>query len=406
MATVQSYTKNGVDAKLRSRSPMVIPYYGTGLPELASYADAKTGDVIERSDDHARWKVIGDQLISIQGGVVDVSGKTGTVTLTPSDVGAANSVHTHTKSQVSDLEPISTSVTANNIVKRDGRGDISVPGTPGNNVSAASKSYVDAQVATMAASSHTHTKSQISDLEPISSTVTANNIVKRTNSGDINVPISPNATDSAASKGYVDTQVATQVATRAASSHTHTKANITDLETISTSATVNHLVKRTSSGNITVPISPNATDSAASKSYVDTQVATRATSSHTHSVADLENSTSLISGGPSGNANKPVVTNSDGKVWAATDSIVNAGDIVNKEYADNLLNWDNTLQHKLWGHVPFITDGGISVDKVWIGSQGNYAVTNSYVDARTPKISVVESMPSSPASNEIYIVTG
>ena len=180
----------------------------------------------------------------------------------------ANTSHTHTKSNITDLETISTGATADHVVKRVTSGNITVPTTPNATTSATSKSYVDTEVGKKANTSHTHTKSNITDLETVSTGATANHIVKRNTDGNITVPATPAATTSATSKSYVDTEVGKKANT----SHTHTKSNITDLETISTAATVNHVVKRTTSGNITVPTTPNASTSATSKQYVDNTV--------------------------------------------------------------------------------------------------------------------------------------
>src|SRR5699024_1127318 len=101
MAVVQSYTKTGIDNKLSTRAPYTLVHNGGGTPDISVYPDAITGDVIERAGDGARWDVIARSLIPAQGRVVSIAGKTGIVTLTPSDVGAAPSTHTHTKAQIS-----------------------------------------------------------------------------------------------------------------------------------------------------------------------------------------------------------------------------------------------------------------------------------------------------------------
>lgn len=51
--------------------------------------------------------------------------------------------------------------------------------------------------------------------------------------------------------------------------HTHTKEGITDLETISTQPTADHLVKRVVAGDIVVPFTPGFNNAAASKNYVE-----------------------------------------------------------------------------------------------------------------------------------------
>ena len=417
MATIQGYTKTGVDRKLQARSPVTLPYSGTGTPELAAFPGAKTGDVIEREGDRARWRVVGNQIVSIAGGVTSVNGKVGGVTLTPTDVGAAPSSHTHTKAQITDLEVVSTSVTENHIVKRTTSGNISVPATPGSATSAASKSYVDTKIESVAASDHTHTKAQITDLEAISSTATANHIVKRTNAAQVEVPLVPTVESHAASKKYVDDTVINasvgvhkhdiadvrnlqteldgkassshthtkaqitdleeisdnivfnaivkrtedgniivpvipigpysavsksyvdiEVGKRALSSHTHTKAQITDLETISTAATVNYLVKRTTSGNITVPTTPNAATSAASKSYVDTEVGKKANTSHTHTKAQI---TDLETISTAATVNYLVKRTTSGNITVpATPNASTSA--TSKKYVDDSIPWLGT----------------------------------------------------------------
>lgn len=70
---------------------------------------------------------------------------------------------------------------------------------------------------------------------------------------------------------------------KANTSHTHTKADITDLETVSTGAVPNSIVKRTTDGTIHLPSTPSSSSAATSKYYVDTEVGKKADASHTHS---------------------------------------------------------------------------------------------------------------------------
>ena len=116
----------------------------------------------------------------------------------------ANTSHTHTKSNITDLETVSTGATGNHIVKRNTDGNITVPATPAATTSATSKSYVDTEVGKKANTSHTHTKSQITDLEPISSSLLSGHVPIRTESGNLIVPTTPNGSTAAASKSYVD----------------------------------------------------------------------------------------------------------------------------------------------------------------------------------------------------------
>ena len=450
MATVQSYTKTGVDRKFQARSPVTLAYAGTGTPELAAFPDAKSGDVIEREGDRARWRVVGNQLTALPGSVTSVNGNSGIVTLSAQDVGAASSSHTHTKSQITDLEAISTGDTANHIVKRTSAGQVEVPLTPTIDRHAVSKkyvddavgdaavgdhrhdiadidllqdeldkkaekTYVDDQISNLAGSSHTHTKSQITDLEAISTGDTANHIVKRTNTGGINVPTTPDASSSATSKSYVDKEINT----RAPSSHTHTKAQITDLETISTVATVNHLVKRTTSGNIVVPTTPNSETSAASKNYVDNQVNTRAASNHTHTKSDITDleivSTDvtlnhIVKRTTSGNISVPAIPNANASATS-------------KSYVDSQISTRAASSHthtkSQITDLETISTGVRANFIVKRGDEGNIyvpttpatsgsAASKNYVDIHTPWAGTRTQYNAltNKSSDRLYIITG
>ena len=415
MATVQSYTKTGVDKKMASRSNVTLTYSGTGTPELSAFPDAKTGDVIERSSDRAQWRVLGNTLTSLGFVVTKVNGLTGEITITAAELNASPTGHKHTIADITDLT-VSKTVALDHVVQRTTSGNITVPTTPNATTSAASKSYVDSQVSTMTSGSHTHTKSDITDLEVISTNATANHLVKRIESGNITVPTTPNASGSATSKAYVDAEVGkkantshthgisdvsglpealksagssvhthvsadvtdsvfgdattspgrlvktdlngylrapaaptsyehatsksyvdTEVGKKANTSHTHTISQITDL-TLSTVATVDHVVQRTISGNITVPTTPNANSSAASKSYVDTEVGMKANTSHTHTksnITDLE----VISTGATGN--HIVKRNTDGTITVPMTPDANSS-AASKFYVDSTVPWTGT----------------------------------------------------------------
>lgn len=497
MATVQSYTKTGVDKKMASRSNMTFAYSGTGTPELTAFPDAKTGDVIERTSDRAQWRVLGNTVAPLGFIVTKVNGLTGEINITAAELNASPTGHKHTISDITDLQ-ISKTVTPDHVVQRTSSGNIPVPTTPDSTTSAASKSYVDAQVSTLVTGEHTHTKSDITDLEAISTTATANHIVKRNTDGSVTVPETPSGDDSATSKSYVDAEVVkkanashkhgisdvtglqealnsagssvhthvstvvtdsvygdvttsperlvktdlngylrapvvptatehaaskgyvdTEVGKKANTSHSHTKSNITDLETISTTATVDHLVKRTTSGNITVPTAPNANTSATSKSYVDTEVGKKADTSHTHvkaNISDLE----VVSTGATGN--HIVKRNTDGNITvplapAATTSATS------KSYVDTEIGKKANTSHThskaditdlepissslLSGHVPIRTaSGNLIVPTTPNGSTA--AASKSYVDNTVPWSGTLTQYNAitTKDANRLYIIQG
>ena len=92
-----------------------------------------------------------------------------------------------------------------------------------------------------------------------------------------------------------------------------------------------------------------------------------------HVSADITDATSTPT------ENVVVKRDSSGRAQVATPS--SAKDIVNKEYADNLVDWNNTLQNRLWGHVPSIdSNGDISANNVWLASKDGYAASGNEVD--------------------------
>ena len=471
MATIQGYTKTGVDKKMASRSNVTFAFSGSGTPELSSFPDTKTGDVIERSSDRAQWRVLGNTLVSLGHIVTKVNGQTGEINLTAAEMNASPIGHKHTISDITDLT-VSKAATSDHVVQRTTDGNITVPTTPNANTSAASKSYVDTQVSTMTNTSHTHTKSSITDLEDISTTATANHIVKRTTGGNITVPTTPNASGSATSKAYVDTEVDkkantshthtianitglqaalntagssvhthvsadvddsvygdsttapnrlvktgtdgylqapitptaashstsksyvdTEVGKKANTSHTHTISQITDL-TVSTGTTSGHVVERITSGNITVPATPNTSTSAASKGYVDTEVGKKANTSHTHTksnITDLE----TVSTGATGN--HIVKRNTDGNITVPLTPAESTS-ATSKSYVDIRVNSKANTSHThtisqitdltvstgtTSGHVvQRITSGNITVPTT--PNTDNSAASKAYVDNAVP----------------------
>lgn len=342
MATVQSYTKAGVDEKFASRSTRLMIHAGGGTPDLQSFPDSKTGDVIERSSDGARWSVLASTINPTQGRVVSVAGKTGIVTLTASDVGATNkayvdnaisagttwsklsgkpstfppSTHNHTVSQITDLT-LAAGATGGTVPIRTAGGTFSVSEpTVASNVT--TKKYVDDAIvagvdwakltgkpSTYAPSTHNHTVSQITDLT-LAVGAAANTTVQRDAEGRASI-VTPTIDANIANKGYVDSAVSTGItwsklngkpSTFAPSEHTHTVSQITDLN-LAVGATANTVVQRDSGGRFLM-VAPTQDTHGANKAYVDATVTAGATwsslagkpstfapSEHTHAIADI-----------------------------------------------------------------------------------------------------------------------
>lgn len=74
--------------------------------------------------------------------VKSVNGQTGTIVLSPRDVGAAPAAHTHKKVDITDLEPVEYAANPGSIVKRALGGHVTLPSSVGADTMAASVGYV------------------------------------------------------------------------------------------------------------------------------------------------------------------------------------------------------------------------------------------------------------------------
>ncbi|QGZ17126.1 minor tail protein [Arthrobacter phage DrYang] len=256
------------------------------------------------------------------------------------------------KADKAKLDAASAAATANTIVMLDASGRAKVA-NPSASTDIANKSYVDTQDATKANVSHSHDAADVSSgtfnparlpaatttaagsmsaadkvkLNNASAAATANTIVMLDANGRAAVA-NPTLAGEIANKSYVDTQVGT----RAPSAHTHPWSDIssgvptsftpsahvhaaadvtsgtfaaarlpaatgaaqgamsaadkTKLDAATALATPSTLVMLDASGRAAVA-APSGGGDIANKTYVDTQVATRAASSHTHPWAQI-----------------------------------------------------------------------------------------------------------------------
>ena len=348
MATVQSYTKAGVDAKIASRSNMNLVYNGSGTPTLSSFPDAKTGDIITRKADGDRWEVIAQSLSKLPVQIYSVNGKTGTVTLGAADVGAADRVHNHTISQITDLN-VSEAATASTTPKRTTAGQLIVQQTPTASTHAASKAYVDSTATAAGAiadltitaakiANKTITEGKLannavtnaiiangavkissilsSDLTSTLGSGAANKLVQASSAGTIEVP-TPTANAHPSTKQYVDSAINT---------HKHGSVDITDGANTpnGTTAQGNKVVKTLATGYLATSAEPTSDNHVVNLKYfsdhmsglnssVQTALNGKANSSHTHTSANITDSTNLPNG-TTGTGAKLVKTTSEGKL--------------------------------------------------------------------------------------------
>ncbi|QNJ59592.1 minor tail protein [Arthrobacter phage King2] len=164
------------------------------------------------------------------------------------------------------LNTASATPTPNSLVKLDASGRAQVAG-PSAGGDIANKTYVDAQVATKAASSHSHDASDVT-------------------SGTFAAARIPLATTGAAGA--------------------MTAADRTLLNGASAAATPSTLVKLDAAGRAQV-VSPSVAADIANKSYVDAQTALRALVSHTHAYADISGKPTIFPTDWSSVSGKPTI---------------------------------------------------------------------------------------------------
>lgn len=378
MATVQSYTKAGVDAKIASRSNMNLVYNGSGTPTLSAFPDAKTGDIITRKADGDRWEVIAQSLSKLPVQIYSVNGKTGTVTLGASDVGAADRVHNHTISQITDLN-VAEAATASTTPKRTTAGQLIVQQTPTASTHAASKAYVDSTATAAGAiadlsitaakiANKTITEGKLannavtnaiiangavkisnilsSELTSTLGTGAANKLLQASSAGTIEVP-TPTANAHPSTKQYVDNAINT---------HKHGSVDITDgVNTPNgTTAQGDKVVKTLATGFLATSAVPTSDNHVVNLKYfsdymisfnttVETALNGKANSSHSHTSANITDSTNLPNG-TTGMGNKLVKTTSGGRLQV--NYTPTAGyDVVNLTALNNGLNGKANSSH-------------------------------------------------------------
>ena len=277
------------------------------------------------------------------------------------------SKHTHKMADISDMPNVDTGATGGAIVKRWGSGHITVPEVPDNDTVAASKKYVDT---TAFPREVTSIKGAV-DLDNFKETGVYHQSLDRDARSSTNHPSSRagllevfNPEAGMTYQRYTDYGVRNNVWTRGLYSgnwsqwqkisqdgHKHTVADISDLPLIRQAVTDGTIVQRWSNGSIDVPDNPTSAQSATSKSYVDSVGNTKADKNHKHTMADISDLPEIANGSTS---NSLVQRDTNGIFYAEAP--------------------------KYKGHV----------------------ANKGYVDSR---IQVVSSLPSSPESDVLYVIT-
>lgn len=456
MATVQSYTKAGVDAKIASRSNMNLVYNGSGTPTLSAFPDAKTGDVITRKADGDRWEVIAQSLSKLPVQIYSVNGKTGTVILGAADVGAADRVHSHTIAQITDLT-VSEAATARTTPKRTTAGQLIVQQTPTAATHAASKAYVDSTATAAGAiadlsitaakiANKTITEGKLannavtnaiiangavnissilsSDLTSTLGSGAANKLLQASSAGTIEVP-TPTANAHPTTKQYVDNAISTKK---------HVSADITDGANTpnGTTAQGDKVVKTLATGYLATSAVPTSDNHVVNykffsdymvsfSSTVNTALNGKANSTHNHTSSQITDAIYTPDG--TTNTGHKLVKTVPGGTLQVKYTPTAGYDVVNFTALTNGLNGKaNTAHTHLSADITDATsspNGDTSAGNrlVKTNANGRMLVSYSpsgwsdvankrYVDDRTPNIVIVKTLPTVPAAGVIYIVTG
>lgn len=182
------------------------------------------------------------------------------------------------------LDAAASLPTAGTLAMRDAAGNLRV-GTAASGSDATNKTYVDAQVATRAPSSHTHLWAQITD-KPTTFAPSAHTHAWADVTG-APATYAPSAHSHAAADVSSGVLAAARLpAATTAAQGAMSAADKALLDGATPSPTANTLVKNDANGRFQVA-TPSAAADVAPKSYVDAQVATRSLTTHTHAWADI-----------------------------------------------------------------------------------------------------------------------
>lgn len=182
------------------------------------------------------------------------------------------------------LDAASSLPNASALAIRDAAGNLRV-GTASSGSDATNKTYVDAQVATRAPSSHTHAWAEVTG-KPTTFAPSAHTHAWADVTG-APATYEPSAHTHAAADVSSGVLAAARLpAATTAAQGAMSAADKALLDGATPSPTANTLVKNDANGRFQVA-TPSAAADVAPKSYVDSQVATRSLTSHTHAWADI-----------------------------------------------------------------------------------------------------------------------
>ena len=227
------------------------------------------------------------------------------------------------------LDAATANATGGTLARRDSSGRMSV-GTPEITAHAAPKGYVDGQAASAQSAAEATAAAALSPVKALTDAATASatgNALMRRDSSGRVSVSTPTSTTHAATKGYADAGDASAQSAAEATAAAALSPVKATVDNATANATANRLVLRDSAGRFK-SATPSATTDVANKSYVDA-VDTKYAGTKT----SVDNATA------SATASRLVLRDSAGRFKAATPSATT--DVANKSYVDGR---DSALQ--------------------------------------------------------------
>lgn len=290
------------ETALQSLRTFIQAQLGTYHNDVSQIAQQITSEKAEWDDKLAEFEL---QAQTIKDGTNELSIKANRVDEFDQRItDKADKNHTHTSAGIIDASPL---VVADVIVKRDEDGLFEVA-SPARGNNPTPRSYVDSALEGKANSNHSHVSSDISDRTNwVNHPDHPSKVVSTRADGFLHGSL-PVSSDHLAPKGYVDEEVGKKANTnhthviagvtglqqaldnKANSAHTHNSNDITNATTLVNALTANGglVLKTSDDGQLSITTSSITKEHhATSRGYVDTGLAGKANTSHTHSISQV-----------------------------------------------------------------------------------------------------------------------
>ena len=235
--------------------------------------------------------------------------------------GKANSSHTHTKSQISDFPTLATVATSGSY--SDLSNKPSIPSVDSLLSSTSTNAIQNKAVYTALSgksdTGHKHTKSEITDFPTLATVATSGSYSDLSNKPSI--PSVDSLLNSTSTNAIQNKAVYSALSSKSATGHKHTKSEITDfptLATVATSGSYNDLSNKPSIPTVDSELDADSTN-AIQNSVVKSALDGKASSSHSHAISDITSLQTTLNG----KASKATTLSGYGITDASIDTTTN-----------------------------------------------------------------------------------